>query len=585
MNTIPQEHELKAVLVADAAGYTRLMSENEQEAHALTLRCFELFKGTISEHHGSLVKTTGDGVMVEFGSAISAVRYGIDVQKRLKELHADLPYERCPHFRIGVHLGEIMHEGGDIYGHSVNVAARLEQFADPDGICVSEVVYDLVRRSMPVGFECIGPHDLKNVESPVTVYKVRDDLRQSVAAPTIRKPAAALTLPDRPSIAVLPLTNLGSATEMEFFADGMTEDVTTALSKFEDLFVISHNTAFFYRDSKASSKEIAAELGVRYLLEGSVRTAGDRVRISVQLVDGMTGRHLWAERYDRRVEDIFEVQDDVAIATVTALVGRIKYAEFGWKNELATENMSAYTDLLHGRELLQKYTATDNARAKEAFLSALDHDANYAPACAAMARACNYDWQFAWSEEHESGLDQALDWARRAISIDRMSPRAHAELGFSLLFSKNLGEAIRELRTALELNPNDCDVMAELSDALTFNGEMDEAIEQIENAMRLNPYYPDTYLWYLADAYYSLGRHDDVVATLEKMTNPLVACRMLAASHAHLGHMEQAEECAKQVLMLQPDFSVNDWVSKQPDINPKITEHLAEGLLKAGLPA
>lgn len=585
MEATHQEHELKAVLVADVEGYTRLMSENEQEAHALTSRCLELFKESIDQHNGKLIKTTGDGAMIEFSSAIAAVRYGIDIQKRLQTLNADLPADRCPHFRIGVHLGEIMHEGGDIYGHTVNVAARLEQFADPDGICVSEVVYDLVRRNMPVGFECIGRHNLKNIDAPITIYKVRDDIGPSVAAPNVRTPKSALSLPDRPSIAVLPLTNLSPSADMDFFADGIAEDITICLSKFDELFVISRNSAFFYRDSKIPLKQISADLGVRYLLEGSVRTAGNRVRISVQLIDCATGRHLWAERYDRQLEDIFEVQDDVTNVIVTTLAGRIKTAEVGRRNELTTENMNAYTDLLHGRELLLKHTAADNARAQQLFLSALDHDPDYAPACAALARARNYDWQFSWGDDHQSGLEQALEWAQKAISLDRTSSRAHAELGFGLLFSKKMDEAITELRTALELNPNDCDVMAELSDALTFNGEMEEAVDIIQTAMRLNPYYPDTYIWYLGDAYFSLRSYVEVINTLEKLTNPTVGCRLLAASYAHLGITAQAEQCAQQVLMLHPDFSVNEWVSKQPDIHQSETEHFAEGLLKAGLPA
>ena len=580
-----QEHELRAVLFADVKGYTRLMSENETEAHALTSNCLALFKELIEEHRGKLIRTTGDGVMVEFPSAISAVRYGIDIQNRLRALNADVAPERRPHFRIGVHLGEIIREGGDIYGHSVNVAARIEQFADPDGICVSDVVYDFVHRSMSVGFECIGSHELKNVDAPVTIYRVRSEIDSSAMAPSVRKPKVALSVPERPSIAVLPFRSLGGSDEMDFFADGISEDITTCLSKFEELFVISHKTSAFYKDADVPISEIASDLGVRYILEGSVRFGGDRIRVTTQLIDSASGHHLWAERYDRKLKDIFELQDDVAIVIVTTLAGRLKNIEAGRRNELATENLSAYSDLLHGRELLMKHNSIDNARAQELFLSALDHDSNYAPACAALARARNYDWQFSWGDDYESGLDDALLWATRAVSMDRSSARAHAELGFSLLFSKKLDRAITELRAALDLNPNDCDIMAELSDALTYNGQTEEAVELLEKAMRLNPFYPDSYLWYLGDALYALRRYEEVVEALERMTNPIIGCRLLAASYAQLGETQKAELQVQKVLTIQPDFSVEAWMRKQPEINAKEIEHLAEGLLKAGLPA
>ncbi len=585
MENTEQVHELKAVLVADVEGYTRLMAAHENEAHALTSACLNLFKELIYEHQGKLIKTTGDGAMIEFSSAISAVQYGINVQKRLQAYNSSVPEDRRPHFRIGVHLGEIIREGGDIYGHSVNVAARLEQFADPDGVCVSEVVYDLVRRSLPVGFECIGSRKLKNVGAPVTIYKVRESMDTAVRAPTVRKSEYALTLPDRPSIAVLPFANRSKSDEMDFFADGVSEDIITCLSKFEELFVIARNSSFLYKEMKVPTEQIAQDLGVRYILEGSVRLAGERMRVSAQLIDCASGHQLWAERYDRRFEDIFDVQDDVTKVIVTTLAGRLKVAESERRNELETQSLNAYSDLLNGRELLLKFTAEDNARAKELFASSIEHDPAYAPACAAMARARNYDWQFSWGEDSESGLDQALEWANKAVGLDRTSARAHAELGFNLLFSKKLDRAISEFRTALEFNPNDCDVMAELSDALTYNGEMDDAIKLLEQAMRLNPYYPDSYLWYLADAYYALRRYGEVIESLDRMTNPTIGCRLFAASYAQLGDKANAETYAQQVLMMQPDFSVNDWVCKQPEINPAETEHLAEGLLKAGLPA
>ncbi|WP_337659898.1 adenylate/guanylate cyclase domain-containing protein [Anderseniella sp. Alg231-50] len=576
---------MRALLVSDVEGYTRMMSENEEEAHELTSGCLNLFRNLIDQHRGVFIKSTGDGVMIEFNSVTDAVFYGINIQKLLKEHVKDVPENRRPVFRIGVHLGEIMHEGGDVYGHSVNVAARIEQYADPSGICVSEVVYELVRHKLHFGFECIGPRELKNVELPITLYKVREDASTSVMPAAMRKPEKKLELPSRPSIAILPFVNMGGSEDSGFFSDGMSEDIITSLSKFEELFVISRNSSFVYKDLNVPAKQIATELGVRYILEGSVRFAGERLRVSAQLVDGQTGHHLWAEKYDRKFEDIFELQDNVTKLIVSTLASRLKFAEATRRNELETQNLEAYSDLLHGREFLLKYTAEDNAKAQEMFLSSFDRDSTYAPACAGYARARNYDWQFGWGDKHETGLDDAVKWAEKAVTLDRSSARAHAELGFNLLFKKEVASAIKELRSALELNPNDSDILAELAEAITYNGQLEEAVELLNQAMRLNPYHPDWYLWYLADAYFAMKRYNDVINSLERMANPAMGCRLLAASHAYLGNEEKMLFHKEQVLSMQPDFSVNDWVNKQPEMNPEETDHFAEGLLKAGLPA
>ncbi len=585
MSSGRQDPELKAVLVADVEGYTRLMSVNEGEAHSLTVNCLHLFRSLIDNHRGKLIKTTGDGVMVEFPSATAAVQYGIDVQKRLKEENAKVADDRRPHFRIGVHMGEVIHEGGDIYGHSVNVAARIEQFADRDGVCVSDVVYDLVRNKLTIGFECIGSQSLRNIDEPVTIYKVRDELPAAVLPAAVRKQPRPLQLPERPSIVVLPFQNMQPGPETDFFSDGVTEDIITCLSKFEEVFVIARNSSFVYKNRQVSTHQIAQELGVRYVLEGSVRISGERLRVTAQLADASSGHQFWAERYDRRFEDIFDVQDDVTKLIVSTIAARVKVEEASRRSEMETQNLKAYSDLLHGREFMLRYTERDNLSARNMFLSSLDNDPAYAPACAALARCYNYDWQFSWGNNPDNALDTALEWANKAVSLDRTSARAHAELGFNLLFKKELGAAIKELKAALELNPNDADIMAELSDAMTFNGQMEEAVELLQQAIRLNPYHPDWYLWYLADAYYALMQYKDAIDALERMTNPSISSRLLAASYAQLGDLKKAREHAKTVLRLQPDFSIREWVEKQPEMNPAETEHFAEGLTKAGLPA
>jgi len=578
-----QDSELKAVLVADLEGYARIMSADEVAAHATTSRCLDVFRELAPEHGGSLVKTTGDGAMLEFYSATNAVRYGLEAQRKLSALTDDLPCERRPRFRIGVHLGEIIHEGGDIYGHSVNVAARVESFAEPGGVCVTQVVYDLVRQKLPVRFECIGEQTLRNVPDPVVIYRVYVNPDASMHAPALRRVDRPLAVPDRPSIAVLPFENRMGHPDSEFLSDGITEDIISNLCKFEELFVIARNSSFLFKHEGAEPAAIARELGVRYILEGAVRLAGDRARISARLSDAATGHTIWAQHHDRNLTEIFEILDDVTNVIVATISSRVRLAEADRRNWVSSPNLNAYSELLHGRELLLRYTEADNAAARARFEAALEHDANYSPACAAIARTYNYDWQFTWNRDPAGAIDRAVTWAEKAVQLDRSSAKARAELGFSLLFKKQPKPALSEFRKAREFNPNDADIMAEMADALTYNGQMEEAVGLLKDAMRLNPFYPDYYLWYLADAYFALRQYDDTVETLERMTNPTLGCRLLAASHAYRGD-PKARTYADLVLRTQPGFSINEWVNKQPEINPAETQHFAEGLRKAGLP-
>lgn len=579
-----QDSELRAILVADVEGYARLMSLDEAEAHRVTYRCFGVFRALARDHGGILVKTTGDGVVLEFSSATRAVRYGLDVQHQIGELTADTPEDRRPRFRIGVHLGEIIHQGGDIYGHSVNVAARIESYAEPGGVCVTQIVYDLVRQKLPVGFECLGERRLKNVPDPIVLYRVRPTADAAVRAPSVRRYETPLALPERPSIAVLPFDNRSGTPDSEFLSDGITEDIISNLCKFEELFVVARNSSFMFKNEQVTPAAVARELGVRYILEGTVRIAGGRVRIGARLTDAPSTQAIWAQHYDRNFAEIFEIQDDVAKVIVSTISSRVRLAEADRRNWMSSPNLNAYSELLHGRESMLRYSAADNETARRHFQAALEFDPAYSPACAAMARTYNYDWQFSWGDDPDGAIERAVEWAEKAVSYDRSSARARSELGFSLLFRKQLKPALSEFRKARELNPNDADIMAEMSDALTYNGEMDEAVGLLKQAMRLNPYFPDTYLWYLADAYFALRQYDETVETLQRMTNPVIGSRLLAASYAYLDQDDAARAHARIVLKVQPDFSINAWVNKQPEINPAETQHFAEGLRKAGLP-
>jgi len=579
-----QDNELRAVLVADVEGYARIMSADEAAAHSTTSRCLEVFRALAIEHGGLMIKTTGDGAMIEFGSATSAVRYGLEVQRRLSDVTDELPEDQRPRFRIGVHLGEIIRQGGEIYGNSVNVATRVESFAEPGGICVTQVVYDLVRKKLPITFECIGEKPLKNVPDPVVLYRVRLNPDASMLAPAIRRADRPLAIPERPSIAVLPFENRIAQADSEFLSDGITEDIISNLCKFEELFVISRNSSFLFKNERVDPTLVARQLGVRYVLEGAVRIADRRARIAARLSDGVNGHSIWAEKYDRNLTEIFDIQDDVTNLIVATISSRVRLAEADRRIWVTSPNLDAYSELLHGRELLLRYTEADNAAARARFEAALAHDPTYSPACAAIARTYNYDWQFTWNDDPAAAIDRAVTWAEKAVALDRSSAKARAELGFSLLFKKQLKPALGEFTKAREFNPNDADIMAEMADALTYNGQMAEAVALMKDAMRLNPFYPDYYLWYLADAYFALRQYDDTVETLERMTNPSIGSRLLAASYAYLGDTANARNHADAVMRTQPGFSINEWVNKQPEINPAETPHFAEGLRLAGLP-
>lgn len=584
-NEGPDDTQLRAILVADIEGYTRLMSRDEAAAHEHALRCLNLFKEAVAGSDGELIKTTGDGAIFEFATATGAIQFGIDVQARLRKLNQEVAEDQRPHFRIGVHLGEIMHHGGDIYGHTVNVAARIEQFAEPDGICITRIVYDLVRTKMSIGFESIGRRRLKNVPELVEIYRVRVDVDSAVQLPAYRASDQAFELPGRPSIAVLAFESESPATIGEFFTDGVTEDIIANLSKFEELFVIARNSSFIFKGTNARPQDVAKELGVRYVLQGTARAAGDRMRVTTELTDASTGRNVWAESYDRNISEIFAVQDEITQVIVTTLAAKVQIVESDCETDMASDNLNAYHCLLRGREQLVMYTAEANVRARAFFEAALEFNPKYAPACAGIARTYNYDWQFSWGDDHEGALDRALEWANKAVSFDRSSTRGHAERGFTMLFKKQTKSAINELRLALSLNPNDADTMAELSDALMYDGQVDEAVSLLHAAMRLNPYYPDRYLWYLADAHYALREYEEAIEAIHRMANQSAGSRLLAASCAKLDRMPEARHYAEMVLQQQPDFSVTAYMNRQPDTVPIAAQEYADGLLKAGLPA
>jgi adenylate cyclase len=578
--------KLAVIFAADVAGYSRLMAADEEGTLATLNARRQAIDELIGRHHGRIFTTAGDSVMAEFASAVEAVRCAVAIQQENERRNADLPEPRRMRLRVGVNLGDVMVGGANLLGDGVNVAARLEGVAEPGGICISGAVYDQVRNKVDLGFDDLGEPALKNIGYPVRVFRVR---REGSAEPgplperpTGRSPTRPSALP---SIAVLPFANLGGDPEHEYFADGITEDLITELSRFQELRVIARNSVLTYKSNPVRVQEVGRDLGVRYVLEGSVRKAGGRVRITAQLIDSATGHHLWAERFDRDLADIFEVQDEVTSRIVATLAGKLAESERRRARSGQTENLEAYDCVLRGRELWERFTPEANREARRLYEKAIELDPDYARAYASVAWTYLTEHSERWGGAEDQPLERALEFARRGVMVNRASHSNHLALG-QVCLSKGLhDEALEALETAIALNPNDADGYAFLARALSFAGRPDEAIELIGKAQRLNPAAPRWYAWNLGIALYLARRHEDAVTAFRK-GRPLgdVGNRWLAAAYGQLGREQDAKATAQEYLKLTPDFSIARHLEMMPFRRKEDREHYAEGLRKAGLP-
>ncbi|MGH6902448.1 MAG: adenylate/guanylate cyclase domain-containing protein [Geminicoccaceae bacterium] len=578
--------KLAVILAADVAGYSRLMAADEEGTLAMLNVHRRVIDELIGRHHGRIFSTAGDSVMAEFASAVEAVRCAAAIQRETERGNADLPEPRRMLFRVGVNLGDVMVSGDNLFGDGVNVAARLESAAEPGGICISSAVHDQIRNKVDLGFEDLGERSLKNIGHPVRVFGLR---REAPAEPGPLSERPAVTRPSRPSafpsIAVLPFANFGGDPEQEYFADGITEDLITELSRFQEIRVIARNSVMTYKGRPARAQEVGRELGVRYVLEGSVRKAGERVRITAQLIDATTDHHLWAERFDRDLADIFEVQDEVTSRIVATLAGKLVESERRRVRSARTGNLEAYDCVLRGRELWERFTLEDNREARRLYEKAIELDPDYARAYASLAWTYLVEHSERWAGAEDQPLERALEYARQGVMVNRASHSNHLVLG-QVCLSKGLhDEALEALETAIALNPNDADGYAFLARALAFAGRPDEAIELIGRAQRLNPAAPRWYAWNLGMALYLARRHDDAVTAFRKAT-PLgdVAYRWLAAAYAQLGREQDAKAAAEAYLKLTPDFSIGRHLEVLQFQHAEDREHYAEGLRKAGLP-
>ena len=588
MANVREQRRLAAILIADVVGYSRLMGADESGTlGALRTHRRELFDPKIDVYRGRIVKTMGDGLLVEFPSVVDAVQCAIDVQGGMARRNADVATDRRIEFRIGVNLGDVIVEGDDLYGDGVNVASRLEGLADPGGICISGDSYRQVRGKLTAEFEDLGERELKNIGLPVRAYRVLtaapDHSAAGYGAPGARKDPAR----ERPSVAVLPFENMSGDPEQEYFSDGIAEDIITALSKISGLLVIARNSTFVYKGQAVDMMEVSRKLGVRTVVEGSVRKAGNRVRITAQLIDGATGGHLWAERYDRDLDDIFAVQDDVTSEIVSALKVKLSATErahIGHRELLPSE---VYDLLLRGREKFTIFTKEANALARDFFERAGQLAPDSAEVHARLAQTYSQESSMGWTSRPREAQDLAFELVRKAIELDPTLPVAYGTIGNLHLWRKEHDKAIAAHEKWVELDPNNADAYLQLGTVLAFSGEPEKALPLLKESMRLNPNYSFLTTFSLGQVNYELGNLDEAAAFLEQSAaiNPtFIGTRVyLTAAYSEMGDEEKAQACVAKLRSEGREVPSGRLEDLIPYKNSKDNDRLADALRKAGL--
>jgi adenylate cyclase len=583
---VSEARKIAAILAADVVGFSRLAGADEDRtlARLRALRS-DLVDPTIAVHNGRVFKRTGDGFIVEFRSVVDAVRCAIEIQNAMGERNAGVAADRRIELRVGVHLGDVVEEAdGDLMGDGVNIAARLESIADPGGICLSDDAYRQVRDRVKETFVDLGERALKNIARPVRVYA--SPILSPGAEAASRRPPVEPATPSRASIAVLPFANMSGDAEQEYFADGIAEDIITALSKLGQLFVIARNSSFTFKGRNVNVGEVAKSLGVRHVLEGSVRKSGARVRITAQLIDATTGGHLWAERFDRELTDIFAVQDDVTAHIVSALTLSLSAGDRQSIAAERTDNQEAHDCFLRGRELWWAFSREANCEAERLLRRAAELDPRFAPALAFLAAALANSYSNGWGEAET--LKEAEKAAQEAVRLDERYPYALWSLAMTLSWERRLDEALAAAEKAIAFNPNFADGHSMVGVQLHWIGRSDEALKHFDRAMALDPRFPSLLLYFRAQAAYQLGQYDEAVALLKRriLRNPETdASRvLLAACYGQMGLLEEAREAWREALRVNPAFSLEHRRKVLPYKNPADFERIVEGLRKAGLP-
>jgi len=577
------ERRLAAILVADVVAFSRLMGDDEAGTLArLQGAEAEVIAPTVARHRGRIVKRMGDGFLVEFASVVSAVQCAVDWQAAAAE-GAHL------RFRIGIHLGDVMAEGDDIYGDGVNLAARLESLAEPGGICISEDAFRQLRGKLDLAWDDMGPQVLKNISAPVGVYRLRPRPAAAESSSSGRSPTGG----EKPAVAVLPFANMSGDPEQEYFSDGITEDLITELSRFRELSVVSRSSSFVFKGKAASVAEICDKLKAHYLVEGSIRKAGNRVRVTAQLIEADSDRHVWAERYDRELENIFGVQDDIVRRVAGTLVGRLEHQRQERAKRQSESELRAYDLYLRGREHFFTWSPDDNLKARDLLRSAIGIEPEYAAALALLSEILLRMWLNGWSADPDADLAESFAAAQKAVAIDGEDSRTHTAAGMACLFQRQLDNGRHHFETARKLNPNDTRALVYVSRHAVFDGDPERAIELCRQALSLNPY--GKYSWNLGLACFGARRYRETIDLLEGMANPPAAVlALLAASHAMAGDADAAESATarfRAAAQVSPVMSkLNrpaDWKSyfsaRWPFRDRGEFAHLEAALRRAGL--
>ena len=584
------DRRLAAIMAGDIAGYSRLMGIDEEGTlRQLKAHRKELIDLKIIEHRGRIVKTTGDGMLVEFVSVVDAVRYAVDIQRGMAERNANVASDRRIEFRIGINVGDIISDENDIYGDGVNVAARLEALAEPGGIMVSRNVFDQVRDKLSFGFEDMGEQTVKNIARPIGVHRVSI---VADAAPIVVKGAAVaatteVSSADRPSIAVLPFANMSGDPEQEYFADGISEDIITGLSKLRWFFVIARNSSFAYKGKAVDVKRAARELGVRYVLEGSVRKGGNRVRITAQLIDAATSNHIWADRYDGDLTDIFALQDEITKKVVAAIEPKLLEAEGILSQRRSSEDLGAWDMVIQANALFWRLTKAETEAAINLLRQAAVRYPNYGPAHSILAFVLLISGYLGWSVL-EQQLQEATRLAARAAQLDDSDPWAHLALGFVAFVRRQTKVAAAEFRRALELNPNFAAAHGYLGWTLAFDCQSDEATKHLEEAIRMSPHDQQNAIFNtgLAVTHYLEGRYAKAVEysskSLQQRSAFTAGHRIHVASLAQNEQIDEAREALARLKEMHPDLSIA-WIEKNVPYTSGPMAKFVEGMRKAGL--
>ena len=631
MSTQEFKRKLSAIFSADVAGYSRLMGEDE----AATVRTLEAYKeimfSLIKQHRGRVIDSPGDNLLAEFASVVDAVQCAVAVQKEVQARNADLPETRRMRFRIGINLGDVIEEGERIYGDGVNIAARLESCADPGGICVSKTAFDHIESKLPLGYEFLGEQQVKNITKPVGAYRVLMDPRVTVAGTKGKKPpiplwrrkgvlAGALAaliviigavvwnfhfrppaiepaskekmafpLPDKASIAVLPFVNMSGDPKEDYLSDGLTEQIINSLSRIDKMLVIARNSTFVYKGKAVKVQKVAEDLGVRYVMEGSVQKSGDRVRITAQLIDALTGRHIWSEKYDRELKDIFALQDEITMKIINGTRVELTEGEQArvWIKKGATKNLEAFQKLIQGVVFLNRSTKEDNDTARRLFEEAIAIDPNYIFPVVNLGFTHMWDARLGWSETPAKSLQAAYELAQKALAMDDSLDLPHSLLASIYAIKRQYDKAILEAERAVALNPNGLWAYLFLGGIIGVSGRWDESVSYIQMSIRLDPIPSAGKYYMLGRGYFMLGQYDEAVVALKKalQTNPdfIMAHIFLAACYSSMGRDAEAASAAKEVLRINPRFSVESHAKTLPYKDKADIDREVAALRKAGL--